>query len=183
MCRLVVYSGHGRPLLLASLLTRPTHSIIKQSLHCLERALGAVNGDGFGVGWYDERGPCVFTGTSPAWNNCNLARLAEHVQSDILLAHVRAASAGLATTEANCHPFAYAQFLFMHNGDVRALPRIKRRALQLLPDHLFGLLGGHTDSCVGGVANGSALLTASRVQASFVFCCSWRSSRRRPGRP
>lgn len=51
MCRLVVYRGFGRKLLLACLLTRPTHSIIKQSMDSKERLMSPVNGDGFGVGW------------------------------------------------------------------------------------------------------------------------------------
>ncbi len=135
MCRLVVYRGHRRPLLLASLLTQPTHSIIKQSINSRERSLGAVNGDGFGIGFYDERlgdarpRPCVFVGTTPAWNNANLHRLADHIVSTLLFAHVRAASPGLPTNEANCHPFCYGQFLFMHNGGGWPRGRVLRRVL------------------------------------------------------
>ena len=100
--------------------------------------MSPVNGDGFGVGWYDEAEvpggappgqPCVFLATSPAWNNCNLHRLADHVVSSLIFAHVRAASPGLQTTESNCHPFSYGPFLWMHNGDVPAFPRVKREIL------------------------------------------------------
>ena len=49
MCRWLAYSGS--PILLEELLSKPTHSLIDQSMHA---RLGATttNGDGFGVGWY-----------------------------------------------------------------------------------------------------------------------------------
>lgn len=60
--------------------------------------------------------PCVFTSVTPAWNNRNLFQLADKVRSPLFFAHVRAASSGSPTTEANCHPFTFDKFLFMHNG-------------------------------------------------------------------
>jgi len=55
MCRLLLYTGK-RPILLADLLTRPAHSIINQSFSPKLRidAHRPLNGDGFGVGWYDR---------------------------------------------------------------------------------------------------------------------------------
>lgn len=148
MCRLVVYRGHKKPILLASLLTRPTHSIIKQSFDCKERLVSPINGDGFGVGFYagENEKPCVFTGTTPAWNSSNLHRLADHVVSSLIFAHVRAASRGLTTNESNCHPFAYGRYLWMHNGDIPSFAVFKRAAMLSLPQHLFDAIQGHTDS-------------------------------------
>ena len=54
MCRWLAYTGS--PVLLTNVLYTPVHSLIDQSLHS---KLGAetTNGDGFGIGWYDERRP------------------------------------------------------------------------------------------------------------------------------
>ena len=49
MCRFVLYMG--RPLRLELLTTLPSHSIIHQSYHAVERK-EPLNGDGFGVAWY-----------------------------------------------------------------------------------------------------------------------------------
>ena len=77
MCRFVVYKG--RPLLMADLVTRPSHSLIHQSYRA-EQWEEPLNGDGFGVGWYvpeiDDT-PAVFTSVTAAWSNRNLRRLAE----------------------------------------------------------------------------------------------------------
>jgi len=52
MCRWLAYTGS--PLLLERALYAPAHSLIDQSL---SSTLGAepTNGDGFGVGWYDDQ--------------------------------------------------------------------------------------------------------------------------------
>ena len=149
MCRFVVYCG-GKRLLLADLLTNPKHSIIKQSLDSKERIVSPVNGDGFGVGWYDNSSndstPCVFVGTTPAWNNSNLHRLANHISSHLIFAHIRAASPGSPTNESNCHPFVYGKLMFMHNGDIPVFPSIKRKMMMLFPEHIFATIQGSTDS-------------------------------------
>lgn len=148
MCRLVVYRGHKRPLRLSELLTRPTHSIIKQSVACHERVDSQVNGDGFGVGFWTDSAqePCVQVGTTPAWNNGNLLRLADHVSSNVIFAHVRAASPGLPTTESNCHPFRWGRLCCMHNGQIPCVALIRRRVLLELPEPLFNAITGQTDS-------------------------------------
>ena len=53
MCRWMAYSGD--PILAEDLLFRPAHSLIDQSLHSRMGAT-TTNGDGFGVGWYGDRG-------------------------------------------------------------------------------------------------------------------------------
>jgi len=49
-------------------------------------------------------------------------------------------------SEANCHPFQYERFLWMHNGIIRDFWRIKRRLRASLPDQLYNMIGGTTDS-------------------------------------
>ena len=102
MCRWMAYSGD--PVLVEDLLFRPKHSLIDQSLHS---RLGATttNGDGFGIGWYGERGsPAVFKEIEPAWNDQNLRELAGQVSTRLLFAHIRA-STGTEIQRSNCHPF------------------------------------------------------------------------------
>ena len=146
MCRFICY--RGPEILLADLLYKPTNSLIRQSFHAQERT-EPLNGDGFGVGWYTPQissTPCVFASLTPAWSNQNLRRLSEHVKSGCFFAHVRAASPGMRVSEANCHPFHYGRFLWMHNGGIRDFWSIKRRLRASLPDHLYNMIGGTTDS-------------------------------------
>ena len=146
MCRFLCY--RGPEILLGDLLYRPTNSLIRQSFRARERT-EPLNGDGFGVGWYSPgiaSTPCVFASITPAWSNQNLRRLSEHVRSPCFFAHVRAASPSMQVCEANCHPFQYGRFLWMHNGGIRDFGRIKRRLRESLPDHLYDMIEGTTDS-------------------------------------
>ncbi|KAI0801184.1 N-terminal nucleophile aminohydrolase [Fomes fomentarius] len=153
MCRFVIYKG-TKPVQLSHLLTRPCHSIINQAFDSrlrLDRRR-PINGDGFGVGWYDsvydeELGsqPCIFTSVTPAWNNVNLVRLAEKIKSPLVFAHVRATTAGTLSLD-NCHPWSYGKLMFMHNGGIADFHLIKRKLIMALPDELFNMVNGNTDS-------------------------------------
>ncbi|MEV5427945.1 class II glutamine amidotransferase [Streptomyces sp. NPDC052701] len=144
MCRWLAYSG--TPVLLETLLYRPRHSLIDQSLHA---RLGAetTNGDGFGVGWYtDSRdSPGVVRDTSPAWNNRNLREIASHVRSPLFFAHIRA-STGSAVQQTNCHPFRHGRWMWMHNGAVTDFHRLRRDLALAVDPVLFSGIEGSTDS-------------------------------------
>jgi len=87
MCRWLAYTGS--PVLLETALYSPVHSLIDQSLHS-ELGAEATNGDGFGVGWYDDQPtPGVFRSIEPAWNDQNSRELAAHVTSGHFFAHGR----------------------------------------------------------------------------------------------
>ncbi|KDN52432.1 N-terminal nucleophile aminohydrolase, partial [Tilletiaria anomala UBC 951] len=158
MCRLLVFKG-TEPIQISHLVTKPAHSIINQAFDARLRldATRSVNGDGFGVGWYDAAmapeydynthpyAPCIFTSVTPAWNNANLHRLADKIQSPLIFAHVRASTAG-ALSETNCHPWRYGRLMWMHNGQISSFSRVKRRLLAALPEELFLYPQGHTDS-------------------------------------
>ena len=74
MCRWLAYSG--TPIKLEELLLKRDHSLIDQSLHSRMGAT-TTNGDGFGVGWYDDdETPRLYRSTHPAWNDRNLKELA-----------------------------------------------------------------------------------------------------------
>ncbi|MBI5507471.1 MAG: class II glutamine amidotransferase [Deltaproteobacteria bacterium] len=146
MCRFTLYLGH--PIRLSALLIEPSHSLILQSTSSKERD-EPLNGDGFGVGWYAPElhpEPAVFRSITPAWNNRNLQSLARVVASPCIFAHVRAATQASGVNEANCHPFRYNQFLFMHNGDIGGFRKVRRKLLESVSDEAFGNVYGSTDS-------------------------------------
>lgn len=146
MCRFTLYLGP--PIKLSSLLLDPAHSLIRQSTHSYERE-EPLNGDGFGVGWYtgeSSEHPAVFRSITPAWNNRNLRNLARVIASSCILAHVRAATLWSGVNEANCHPFRYDNFLFMHNGDIGNFLKVRRKLMDSVCDEAFGNVYGSTDS-------------------------------------
>jgi glutamine amidotransferase len=143
MCRWLAYSG--TPIPLEELLVKRDRSLIDQSLHS---RLGATttNGDGFGVGWYDDGGtPRLYRSTHPAWNDRNLRELAAGVSSPLFFAHIRA-STGTAIQQTNTHPFRCGRWLWMHNGLVREFARVRRELVLAVDDSLFASIEGTTDS-------------------------------------
>ncbi|MET7298851.1 class II glutamine amidotransferase [Embleya sp. NPDC005575] len=144
MCRWLAYVG--TPILLDTILYKPEHSLIDQSLHS-RMGVETTNGDGFGVGWYapDIDAPALVRDTGPAWSNRNLREIAGHVRSPLIFAHIRA-STGTAVQQSNCHPFRHGRWMWMHNGAVSDFHRIKRElALAVDPD-FFPDIEGSTDS-------------------------------------
>ncbi len=145
MCRFLAYKG--KPIILDELLYQPKNSLIKQSA-CAHEAEEPLNGDGFGVGWYTptiDQEPGLFVSVRPAWNDRNLRYLCRHIQTGALMAHVRAASEG-EVSEANCHPFHFKQFLFMHNGGIGGFQKLKRIVRRKLSDEIYDWIRGQTDS-------------------------------------
>ncbi|MGH2701720.1 MAG: class II glutamine amidotransferase [Actinomycetota bacterium] len=143
MCRWLVYSGS--PIRLEEVLSKPANSLIEQSMHA-RMGVEPTNGDGFGVGWYDEGGsPVVFRGTGPAWNDRNLRALSGHIESSLFLAHIRA-STGTAVQQTNCHPFQYGKWLWVHNGLIRDFAKVKRDLVLAVDPDLYRSIEGSTDS-------------------------------------
>lgn len=165
MCRFAAYKGKSA--LIGDIIIIPENSLVQQSrdaeFHpgvldpCSKRNI-RVNGDGFGVAWYNSdparlgKGSCCFKFTTPAWSNDNLRNIGDHVSSEVIFAHVRAASSGLDRNEPviisneNCHPFKYGRWTFMHNGGIHNFSKIKRRVLASLSDRAFHNIAGSTDS-------------------------------------
>jgi glutamine amidotransferase len=145
MCRFVAYLG--RPITVDELLIKPVNSLVHQSYDAGD-APEALNGDGFGLGWYVRDvsvRPGLFRSITPAWNNNNLLYNAAVIQTNCVFAHVRAASEG-SVSEANTHPFHHRRFLMMHNGGIPKFRRIRRLLLSLLNDDLFDWIQGQSDS-------------------------------------
>ncbi|MFI7299380.1 class II glutamine amidotransferase [Streptomyces sp. NPDC050121] len=144
MCRWLAYSG--TPVLLETILYRPTHSLIDQSLHS-RMGVETTNGDGFGVGWYGPGmdTPAVVREIGPAWSNRNLQEIAGHVRSSLFFAHIRA-STGTAVQQTNCHPFRHGRWMWMHNGSIADFHRTRRDLALAVDPELFVDIEGSTDS-------------------------------------
>ena len=164
MCRFVIY--HGKRILLSDILTKPEHSLISQASRRDAYTPGAsdsalydetqcnkrnhsVNADGFGLAYYDETQrlfASLFKSVTPAWSDRNLAELCEVQYTDLLFAHIRAASSGMLVSQSNCHPFRRGQFVFMHNGAIGGFRKIRRNLLSSFNDEVFKSIRGTTDS-------------------------------------
>ncbi len=143
MCRLAAYIGPAIPL--QNIVASPAHSLLHQSMAASEAVL-PLNGDGFGICWYGaDAVPGRYVETMPAWSDSNLKSVCRLIQAPIFLAHVRASTIG-ETTRANCHPFVYKQWSFMHNGNIPHINRIRRQLESLLPDEIYAQRQGTTDS-------------------------------------
>jgi predicted glutamine amidotransferase len=145
MCRWNAYVG--QPLLMGELLYRTRHGLIDESLHS---RMGAetTNGDGFGVGWYgihDRSNPARYRSVNPAWNDFNMRELADHIETPLFLAHIRAAI-GSPVQQTNCHPFRRGRWLFVHNGLIAGFHAMRRDLLLAVDPSLFNNITGSTDS-------------------------------------
>ncbi|HEX5792468.1 MAG TPA: class II glutamine amidotransferase [Rheinheimera sp.] len=149
MCRWIAYTG--KPIYLDTLVTKPDHSLVVQSRHSqmnytTSGQLLSINGDGFGIGWYDKRNtPGLFKDDLPAWHNTNLNNLCHQVQSHTFMAHIRATTTG-DIQRTNCHPFSYKNWLFQHNGHVSHFPKLRRQLQMRIAPELYPQLQGTTDS-------------------------------------
>ncbi|WP_295049608.1 class II glutamine amidotransferase [uncultured Paracoccus sp.] len=143
MCRWAAYVG--QPIFLEDIVSRPDHSLIRQSLGA-RRCHTPVNADGFGLAWYGERPePGLYRDVMPAWSDPNLHSLVAQVRSGLFMAHVRA-STGTATSRTNCHPFVAGRWSFMHNGQFGGYDGFRRDADVMITDAFYPHRKGATDS-------------------------------------
>ena len=143
MCRWLAYSGS--PVLLSDLLFAPENSLVVQSMHS-RLGVEAVNGDGFGVGWYGaQEEPGIYHSTEPAWSDRNLRELSGHASAGRVFAHIRATT-GTPVQQTNCHPFRHGRWLWMHNGAIADFASVKRDLTLEVEPALFPLIEGSTDS-------------------------------------
>ncbi|MBX9934620.1 MAG: class II glutamine amidotransferase [Methylobacterium sp.] len=143
MCRFLAYQGD--PIPLVDLVCAPTNSLVQQSRYAQEGKT-RTNGDGFGLGWYGTRAePERHRMAGPAWADENLTAISKQVSSHLFFAHVRAAT-GTETTQANCHPFAYGRWLFMHNGQIGAYGKIRPLVETMISKNVRYARAGTTDS-------------------------------------
>jgi len=143
MCRWVAYSGPQ--ILLEDVVFNPKHSLVHQSFSARESAI-TTNADGFGVAWYGPRSePGLFKDILPAWHDENLRSISRQIESRLFFAHVRA-STGTGVTRANCHPFTFQNWTFMHNGRLGGWSDNRREIEGLIDGTFYKQRTGTTDS-------------------------------------
>jgi predicted glutamine amidotransferase len=144
MCRWNAW--FGQPIAPDLLLYQTAHGLIDQSLHS-RLGVETTNGDGFGLGWYTPAKPIPgrYRSVTPAWSDANLRDLAEHIQSPLWLAHIRATT-GTPVQQTNCHPFRHGRWLFVHNGAINEFHRFRRELLMTVDPAYFDGISGSTDS-------------------------------------
>ncbi len=120
MCRHLAYLGPPRSL--ASLLHEPAHSLEEQSWKPLRQRTGAMNADGWGVGWWDpavRAEPARYRTAAPMWTDRSFRSVAEVVRAGACVAAVRSATPPSPIVETGNAPFAAGEWLFSLNGFVR----------------------------------------------------------------
>lgn len=118
MCRFVGYVG--APVTLQALLLDPPRSLLRQSYEPCHQAVGKINADGFGAGWWSplRSEPARYRRPVPMWSDAVFASIAGTVETTGVVAAVRNASVGLPVDETSTHPFTSGRWLFTHNGVV-----------------------------------------------------------------
>ena len=120
MCRHLAYLGPPRSL--ASLLYEPGHSLEVQSWKPKHQRAGAMNADGWGVGWWDPQvraEPARYRTSAPMWTDRSFRSVAEVVQAGAFTAAVRSATPPSPIVDTGNAPFAAGSWLFSLNGFVR----------------------------------------------------------------
>lgn len=122
MCRHLAYLG--APATLRSVVIDPPRGLYRQAwAPCLQRP-GAINADGFGVGWYPpgDSEPARYRQAVPIWADESFADVARVTRSGAVLAAVRNATPGTSHGTAANAPFRHGRWLFSHNGAVDGWP-------------------------------------------------------------
>lgn len=148
MCRMGIY--RGPEITLKKFIFDPPHNFIEQARTPKEMVITPLNGDGYGVAWYNPQihaEPALLTSEKPFWHDINLARISDKILSPHILMHIRAASPGLGIHQANSHPFQWRQIAFMHNGIIGDFKKGMMRSLrQQIADPFYSQIHGTTDS-------------------------------------
>ncbi len=122
MCRHLAYLGP--PATLRSVIVDPPHGLYRQAWAPRHQGCGAINADGFGVGWYPdgEAEPARYRQSMPIWADESFLDVARLTSAGALLAAVRNATPGASAGPAAVAPFRHGRWLFSHNGAVDGWP-------------------------------------------------------------
>ncbi|HVF13992.1 MAG TPA: ergothioneine biosynthesis protein EgtC [Acidimicrobiales bacterium] len=150
MCRFLCYLGP--PVTLASIVLDPPHSLARQAWAPRFQRQGAINADGFGVGWYDHDRrpePARYRTARPVWSDRSFASLGGLVRAPAFLAAVRDATPPAPVEETGSQPFVSGPWLFGHNGKVEGFgidPAVKSWLRRPLSDVRAAAIEGGADS-------------------------------------
>ena len=151
MCRALLYLG--QPVLLDHLLYQPDSALIRQSY--MPKMLHMLNLAGFGMrAWssdsHDAAKPYAYGVTTLPVFDRNLKNLAEKVQAECLLAHVRgvAYNSSVDISLQNVHPFQFdgVPLAMAHNGDLARISDMKPLLMAHIAPALLPKIRGTTDS-------------------------------------
>jgi glutamine amidotransferase len=151
MCRALLYLGE--PVVLDDLLYQPDSALVRQAT--MPKMLHMLNLAGFGLRAWDWRSrepgkPWAYASTELPVFDRNLKGLAEKVEAEAVLAHVRgvAYSTAVDISLANVHPFQFpgAALAMAHNGDLARFAELKPRLAAHVPPGIARHVRGTTDS-------------------------------------
>ena len=133
MCRHLAYLGPAATL--RSVIIEPSHGLYKQAWAPRCQRPGAINADGFGVGWYPagDPNPARYRQAGPIWADESFADVARVTRAGAMLAAVRNATPGTSHGPAAAAPFRRGRWLFSHNGAVDGWPDSTARLAATLP--------------------------------------------------
>lgn len=117
MCRHLAWLGPPRSL--ASLLSEPEWSLVRQSYEPRRQDHGVVNADGFGVAWWDpavRAAPARYRRAVPIWTDASLASFAPVVHAAAFAAFLRSTTIGAPIQETDTAPFVAGRWAFGLNG-------------------------------------------------------------------
>jgi glutamine amidotransferase len=167
MCRHLAYLGP--PVTLRSVIIDPPHGLYRQAWAPRYQRPGAVNADGFGVGWYcsdsdlgdpgdspdprdpddpEDPGPARYRQAGPIWADQSFADLARVTRTGALLAMVRNATPGTSPGPAAVGPFRHERWLFSHNGVLEGWPSATAGVAATLPTVALLELEARVDSAL-----------------------------------
>jgi gamma-glutamyl hercynylcysteine S-oxide hydrolase len=163
MCRHLAYLGP--PVTLRSAIIDPPHGLYRQAWAPRFQRPGAVNADGFGVGWYCARSdgdpgdpggpgdpgdpePARYRQAGPIWADQSFADLARVTRTGALLAVVRNATPGTSQGPAAVGPFRHERWLFNHNGVLDGWPESTAGVAATLPTVSLLELEARVDSAL-----------------------------------
>jgi gamma-glutamyl hercynylcysteine S-oxide hydrolase len=122
MCRHLAYLGP--PVTLRSVIIDPPHGLYKQAWAPRFQQPGAINADGFGVGWYPDgdHSPVRYRQAVPIWTDESFYEISAVNRAGAVLGAVRNATPRTSHGPAAAAPFKHGQWLFSHNGAVNGWP-------------------------------------------------------------
>ena len=151
MCRALLYLG--QPVLLDNLLFQPDSALIRQSY--MPKMLHMLNLAGFGMrAWsassHQPDQPWSYAVTTLPVFDRNLKAMAEKIEVEALLAHVRGVPyhTRVEISPQNVHPFQFpgVPLALAHNGDLADIERMRPLMARHIRPHYLSAIRGTTDS-------------------------------------
>jgi gamma-glutamyl hercynylcysteine S-oxide hydrolase len=133
MCRHLAYLGPAATL--RSVIIDPPYGLYKQAWAPRCQRQGAINADGFGVGWYPAGDvvPVRYRQAVPIWTDESFYEISAVTSAGAILGAVRNATPRTSHGPAAAAPFRRDQWLFSHNGAVNGWPESTAALAATLP--------------------------------------------------